>query len=763
MSAAEKIDPPIPPPQAAWDFDPEFAGPPEWAAMYRACGLQVVPARPPNVDPNKQWKRPMVEWKGLENELIPDLTFERWYGAGGTYAKHKNMGLIMGRCSGGVFVIDLDIYKSKGAEEWWTGLMVIHNFSGELETCEHITGGGGRQLLFSAPEGWIPPTNKTTIGIDLRGQGGFIVCPPSLHTSGKEYAWVPGRAPWEMEIAIAPPWLIEAITQLVTDYGGVTGTSPHEHTPNPGTEFNPFGARIDSRELYMTKLIWADIVGWREECPIRPSDAESSERMTAAFETYCRNVKTRVEGVDLIEGLEREGRGMTAFHTRWVHAMKKWDGAVADAALNDTGPPPPDNDNADRRGNSNAGSEPPESAADAESWDAPPKPPPGGTQQSGGAAQPSLLKWFGDEPLLKPKWLVKWVLPERGVGLIAGQTEAGKTFIGIDLALAVATGGDFAGAQVCRRGGTLWLAAEAEDQVEPRLLGAAAGKFQIFDITDKDLSRRVPFARQRVDVPLLTNPASLPRLLAMAKEADAGMKERFDLPLVLIVFDTVAASAGFNDEDKAAEAQKVMNVMHELARKTGALVIGIDHYGKAVDSGVRGSSAKAASADVILAALGEKSNEGVFKNRRLAVAKLRTGSTGLVVPFELREIDLGDDENTAFIEWQHSSQPENRSTRAWFGKAKILRTAMEVALTDHGRPLRPYGAEGPQVMAVDRQRVRTEFYASYSAEDTRTDTKRRAFTRLIDSAQANRLITARTINDVDWLWFGSKDDERQVA
>ena len=52
----------------------------------------------------------------------------------------------------------------------------------------------------------------------------------------------------------------------------------------------------------------------------------------------------------------------------------------------------------------------------------------------------------------------------------------------------------------------------------------------------------------------------------------------------------MSAAAGFDDENSAAETQKVMNMLAALARETKALVLLIDHYGKIIETGVRGSS-----------------------------------------------------------------------------------------------------------------------------------------------------------------------------
>ena len=130
------------------------------------------------------------------------------------------MGLVTGRCSGNAFVIDLDVHKHPEAAAWWNAVLEVENNGLDLETLEQRTGGGGIQKLFLAPAGVVVPTIKTSIGVDIRGQGGFAVLPPSLHESGQHYEWLPGRAPWEIAIEIAPDWLLEAVVDLAEAHGG---------------------------------------------------------------------------------------------------------------------------------------------------------------------------------------------------------------------------------------------------------------------------------------------------------------------------------------------------------------------------------------------------------------------------------------------------------------------------------------------------------------------------------------------------------------
>lgn len=315
-------------------FEPDWAAPGDWAAMYRAAGWQVVPSHLPSSGQN--WKRPaLADWKSLQEELVPDATFERWYGAAGEHMRRPNMGILSGRASRNTFVIDLDEYKTPDALRWWHGVLEEHNNGIEPDTCQQVTGGGGRQLFFTAPANWRAPTNKTPIGVDIRGQGGFAVLPPSLHISGQTYQWKEGRAPWECEIAHAPDWLLQAVGELVERYGGDqhrdTSTGPATHTASPEAEFDAFGSRVDGRDHYMRDLVWAAVVNWYRECPIPPSDTESQAKMREVWAVYERKNKTRLPG-DNVAGLEQEGRGPTMFAEKWRRVMGKWSTDVAEAA-----------------------------------------------------------------------------------------------------------------------------------------------------------------------------------------------------------------------------------------------------------------------------------------------------------------------------------------------------------------------------------------------------------------------------------------------
>ena len=334
------------------------------------------------------------------------------------------------------------------------------------------------------------------------------------------------------------------------------------------------------------------------------------------------------------------------------------------------------------------------------------------------------------------------------------QYATGKTFVGADVAGSVLTGLDFMGQEVCRRGGVLWLAAEGEAEVEARLGGVMNGKLRVVLDGKTDLDT-LAFARQKFDVPSLTAKDAQTRLAQLAAAASDGMKIRFDVPLALIVIDTLAAAAGFDDENNASEAQRVFEVLKSLSRSTGTLIVAIDHYGKTVETGPRGSTAKGAAADAILSVLADKDQEGEIKNRRLAVTKLRNGPTGRVVPFDLRQTPIpGTSETTCFVEWHldRAGHPtaSRREKSPWSGRTRILKRSMETVLRSFAEVLQPSGEAGPIVSAADRERVRDDFYSSLPVT---VGAKRKAFHRAQEDATGRGLIMCREIGGREMLWF----------
>jgi hypothetical protein len=67
----------------------------------------------------------------------------------------------------------------------------------------------GRHLFFKMPQGPVGNSaGRIATGIDVRGAGGYVLAPPSVHPSGRRYEWSVDCAP---KIAEAPTWLLDRI------------------------------------------------------------------------------------------------------------------------------------------------------------------------------------------------------------------------------------------------------------------------------------------------------------------------------------------------------------------------------------------------------------------------------------------------------------------------------------------------------------------------------------------------------------------------
>lgn len=99
-----------------------------------------------------------------------------------------NIGIATGEKSGGVFVIDVDTHNGIDGAAYLADWERAH---GKFpETACATTGSGGVHYFFRAPAG-VSVRNATHVidGVDVRGDGGYIVAPPSIHPNGARYEW----------------------------------------------------------------------------------------------------------------------------------------------------------------------------------------------------------------------------------------------------------------------------------------------------------------------------------------------------------------------------------------------------------------------------------------------------------------------------------------------------------------------------------------------------------------------------------------------
>lgn len=166
--------------------------PVHWIKVDGSCSCK-------NKDCSSPGKHPRIsEWQKLAS------TDESWIKSWWKSWPDANVGIVTGEASG-IFALDID--PRHGGDATLTELIEAHGDEW-LHTSQARTGGGGHHIIFKYPKGAkVRNSKKLGEGIDVRGEGGFIVAPPSLHASGRHYAWLN-----EVEPVEAPEWLIKLLT-----------------------------------------------------------------------------------------------------------------------------------------------------------------------------------------------------------------------------------------------------------------------------------------------------------------------------------------------------------------------------------------------------------------------------------------------------------------------------------------------------------------------------------------------------------------------
>ena len=162
------------------------------ALSYLARGWSVLPLRPRD-------KRPIRSWQEWQHARPSEPEVRAWF----TAWPDANLGIVTGAISG-LLVLDVD---AKGGGE--AALAGEEARSGPTPPApEVLTGGGGRHLYLRHPDFEVPNRVGIRPGLDLRGDGGYVVAPPSIHPSGQPYRWRDGRSPEDLRLPPLPRWLI---------------------------------------------------------------------------------------------------------------------------------------------------------------------------------------------------------------------------------------------------------------------------------------------------------------------------------------------------------------------------------------------------------------------------------------------------------------------------------------------------------------------------------------------------------------------------
>jgi predicted P-loop ATPase len=186
----------------------------EAALAYAGRGWPVFPCRG-----KVPWIAKRDGGQGFKDATTDVEQITTWW----TQWPQANIGLATGQAAG-VFVLDVD--RPKGGQESLEELLRTN--TPLPDTVQSLTG-NGYHLFFQTGEHRISPSaNSLGTGLDVRGDGGYVILPPSRHPNGKSYHWEILSELDGIDIAPAPAWLLELVTSPPTQ-------KPSAHTSSPIT------------------------------------------------------------------------------------------------------------------------------------------------------------------------------------------------------------------------------------------------------------------------------------------------------------------------------------------------------------------------------------------------------------------------------------------------------------------------------------------------------------------------------------------------
>ena len=342
------------------------------------------------------------------------------------------------------------------------------------------------------------------------------------------------------------------------------------------------------------------------------------------------------------------------------------------------------------------------------------------------------------------EWLVKRVLPNRGVAVVFGKPASFKSFVVGHIALCAALGWRWAERRVSQAA-VVYVAAEGAAGLRKRKAGYLKAYPHL---------QSVPFSLVATAPNLGAESGDLPDLVSAIEVAGV-------VPGV-IVLDTLAQTLGASDENGAGMTAFLANA-NRLAQRFACLVLVVHHVGLGDDKRMRGHSSLAGGVDAAI--LCERLNGSL--EATLTLLKLKNDASDVRFKVHLSRIVLGHDEDreeisTLIVEGVEEVQnvPSAPAEKAIPKSLRLLMEIVRELLDEAGTEIQVFGTSGPKVRAVAERYIRKRYFdriaeqAEPSEDKGKLDDRRRqAFKRAIKTAIDTKLLVADNCGGERFLWF----------
>lgn len=360
------------------------------------------------------------------------------------------------------------------------------------------------------------------------------------------------------------------------------------------------------------------------------------------------------------------------------------------------------------------------------------------------------VSWLDfDKPGQSYEALIKGVLTVGELSLLIGESQSGKSFLAIDIAMAVARGIPWFGKR-SRRGGVIYQAGESA-------VGVRRKRFPAY-------RKHNDVANEPLPVVLLQAPLDL---YSSDDPTDAFIDEclywsrTFDVPLELITIDTFnKATPGANEND-GKDMGVVLARCDRIRQKTGAHVMLVHHL-NAGGTKARGHTSLFANVEnvILVRQVPDHSDADGRKVREAVIAKQKDGEDGVSFKFVLPQVVIGQDEDGDKITSciiappagsQGEAAPKPGALQLGGANQKFLRALYDVLDDALARePAPPEAKLAAGARAVPRKALTARFFQLEKPDDfdslpdeekkRKEDAARQALKRARDALYSKRII-----------------------
>lgn len=276
-----------------------------------------------------------------------------------------------------------------------------------------------------------------------------------------------------------------------------------------------------------------------------------------------------------------------------------------------------------------------------------------------------------DEPV---EWLVDSIIPKRSFVALYAPPASWKSFISLDLAEAIATGRDWMGYKIPKKGAVLYICGEGH--------GGMGARVKACKIQNKSPDGANLYII-RAQLNLRSSPEDFAELLNAINELIAEIDE----PLELIILDTLMrmSGGGFN-ENSSEDMGGFITQAGKLQEIFECALMVIHHSGKDVTKGLRGHSSLLGAVDTELEiqrldSVINSADSSIVGNAILTVSKQKDGADSIQIGIEIVLVEIGTSdlgfEITTSLAIRHNqeiagSNPKGRKNNAGNGENQRL-------------------------------------------------------------------------------------------